>query len=139
MLFFFIWNETQGSWDRALVVVLADGAIIKQRVSSACCDIAPGHSSILLWDTFPVHFLEFLSVCIYCTARYSTVHYSSDKRPLARALDPNKAGIAQQVGPMEYPITQPSPRRNMYTRYRLLAPVHSVCDGATNGDGARAR
>ena len=77
-------DETQGSRDRALVVVLADGAITKQRVWSACCDIAPGHSSILLWDTVPVH-VDRQSPCI-CTARYSTVHYSRAERKTIRRL-----------------------------------------------------
>jgi len=69
-------DETQGSWDRALVVVLADGAITKQRVWSACCDIAPGHPSILLWDAVPVH-IDRQSPAL---VQHGTAQYTSAER-----------------------------------------------------------
>ena len=87
-------DETQGSWNRALVVVLADGAIIKQRVWSACCHIAPGHSSILLWDNVPVHFRIPVRRQSPAFVQHGTAQYTTAERktrgPLARALDPNR-------------------------------------------------
>jgi hypothetical protein len=97
-------------------------------------------------DGVPARFLIPV-VSPYTFARYSTAQRDEVGR-LARSLEPDLAGIAQQVG-LSPPITQPSSRRNMTTRCRLLGTgpflverrrrQHRMCEILVALGAARAR